>query len=92
MTVVANYVRANKIIIIIIIHIIGYNYPMQTKLQKGNFLHLSVILFTGGGVSLSRDRQANTPLPRRPLKGGGTHPTGMHYCVQNRLTIGVTLS
>ena len=48
------------------------------------FLHLSVILFTGGG---GVHPPADTPLPgRQPpppemaTAADGTHPTGMHSC------------
>ena len=35
------------------------------------FLHLSVILFSGGGVQ---------PQVDTPPAADGTHPTGMHSC------------
>ena len=53
------------------------------------FLHLSVILFTGGcllgGYALGRHPPARQPpLGRHPslaaTAAGGTHPTGMHSC------------
>ena len=44
------------------------------------FLHVSVILFTGGlpleGVCMERA----DPLPRYGQLAVGTHPTGMHTC------------
>ena len=70
-------------------------YRPQTKLRKVMFLHLSVILFTGGGLPLGLGvwippSPRHTPLPlwtRPPLdtplhsqQAGGTHPTGMHSC------------
>ena len=58
------------------------------------FLHLSLILFTGGVHSPGQTPpQADTPPPpadtppgRRPPPGmttaaDGTHPTGMHSCL-----------
>ena len=58
------------------------------------FLHLSVILFTGGSLSsrLSLSRGVSVQgglcpggsLSGRPpvqLRAGGTHPTGMHSCL-----------
>ena len=47
-------------------------YRPQTKLRKGNVLHLSVILFTGGRcttASWQTPPKADTPFPpRRPLQ------------------------
>ena len=57
------------------------------------FLHLSVILFTGGRCRPPRQtppgqtsswadspRQTQTPSPESATAEGGTHPTGMHSC------------
>ena len=46
------------------------------------FLHVSVILSTGGGRQ-TPPRQAETPPPppsRTATAADGTHPTGMHTC------------
>ena len=56
------------------------------KLQKGNFLHMSVILFTRGGVHPLADTPRQTPPSRHPLPetataADGTKPTGMHSCI-----------
>ena len=75
----------------------GY-YRSQTKLRKGYFLHLSVILFTGGGVSRPRPgggcpgpgpggcipacTEADTPQQTATAEDG-THPTGMHSCYRS---------
>ena len=40
--------------------------PTQTKLAKVMFLHVSVILSTGGGVCLSACWDAHTPSSRHP--------------------------
>ena len=76
----------------------GLGKDMQGLLPPANevwgkvmFLHLCVILFTGGGVcptpsgcrppGLGRPHQgwANSPPPYGQ-QAGGTHPTGMHTC------------
>ena len=48
------------------------------------FLHLIVILFTGGGVSAPPRDQVHPARPGTPpkygLRAAGTHPTGMHSC------------
>ena len=54
------------------------------------FLHLSVILFTGGAEPPPPGKEADTPRtrgrhpPPRPgekaTAADGTHPTGMHSC------------
>ena len=41
------------------------------------FLHLSVILFTGGGM---RGRGRGLRAGDTATEAGGTHPTGMHSC------------
>ena len=63
------------------------------------FLHVSVILFTGGWPADTAPpfRQADTPSPRAATAANGTHPTGMHSCfaliypqlflIQNSLTL-----
>ena len=54
------------------------NYRPQTKFAKVMFLHLSVILFTGG-VCLSARDQAPPPRPAPPLEqtppSGSRHPS-----------------
>ena len=53
---------------------------------KVMFLHLSVILFTGGGVSQHAMGGGVHPLGRHPpetaTEARVTHPTGMHSCFQ----------
>ena len=66
-------------------------YRPQTKFAKVMFLHLSVILFTGGGLHAGEDLHPGgsaskgvwqTPSPSDTTgygqRAGGTHPTGMH--------------
>ena len=68
----------------------------KRRYGKVMFLHLSVILFTGGvsasgsgWVSASGSGGLCTPgqTPTHPIemtiKAGGTHPTGMHSCLLN---------
>ena len=62
--------------------------PANEVWGKVIFLHLSVILFTGGcllpggclleGGACSRRDLVDTPRPRDGYCCGGTHPTGMH--------------
>ena len=58
---------------------IGYNYRPQTKFARVMFLHLSVILFTGGGdVERSGQRESQGPYPGGRLgvwPGGVSRPT-----------------
>ena len=69
-------------------------YRPQTMFAKVMFLHLSVILFTGGGLQQCNPG-IHTPLPREQTthlppcavhagrcgqQVGGMHPTGMHSC------------
>ena len=53
--------------------------PANEVWGKVIFLHLSVILFTGGGVCISLGRH---PVPSDTMgygqQMGSTHPTGMH--------------
>ena len=52
------------------------------------FLHLSVILFKGGGAHTLLGRHppgqthtlGDTPPPETATAAKGTHPTGMHSC------------
>ena len=54
------------------------NYRPQSSYGKVMFLHMSVILSTGGGVS-RRPPWAGTPIPQQTATAAdGTHPTGMH--------------
>ena len=56
-------------------------YRPQRSCGKAMFLHLSVILFTGGslsGGSLSRE----IPFTAVRLREGGTHPIGMYSCCE----------
>ena len=48
---------------------VGVLSGIFTKLAKVMFLHMSVILFTGGGVS--------RPIPRRDVGWGGVLPGGV---------------
>ena len=68
-----------------------YLPPANEVWGKEIFLHLSVILFTEGGVP-GQVPQAGTPPGRYTPRGavhvgrygqqaGGTHPTGMHSCL-----------
>ena len=41
------------------------------------FLHLSVIVFEGGSLSIGVSVQGDPPYSGR---AGGIHPTGMHSC------------
>ena len=52
-------------------------YRPQRSCGKVMFLHLSVILFTGGGVWQTPPR----PLQQTATAADGTHPTGMHSCL-----------
>ena len=56
-------------------------YRLQRSCSKVTFLHLSVILFTGGGVPYPPGRH---PLGRHHQEtataADGTHPTGMLSC------------
>ena len=69
--------------------------PANEVWGKVMFLHLSVILFTGGGSASKGSASGEvyiqgvgqTPLDADPLstmgysqQAGGTHPTGMHSC------------
>ena len=52
------------------------------EVAKGNDLHLSVILFTGGVHPLGRQPQAEPPPhPETGTEADGTHSTGMHSCL-----------
>ena len=70
-----------------------YVYRPQRSCGKVMFLHVSVILFTGGGrqTPLAGRHPLPPPLGRHPPAGrhnlpgtptpvDGTHPTGMHSC------------
>ena len=59
------------------------------------FLHVSVILFTGGEGSASMCAGIPPPQSRPPrvvhagrygVTAGGKYPTGMHSCLQNFVT------
>ena len=57
-------------------------YSPQRSCSKVMFLHLSVILFTGG-VSVQGSLCQGDPPPAHAvqLRAGGTHPTGMLSCI-----------
>ena len=67
-----------------------YNYRPQRSCGKVMFLHMSVILSTGWGVSAIPPPQADTlradsPPPAQYMlvygqQAGCTHPTRMHSC------------
>ena len=61
--------------------------PTNEVRGKIMFLHLSMILFTGGGVypPVGQTPQADTIAPPSDTTGygqqaGGMHPTGMYSC------------
>ena len=54
---------------------VSHFYRPQTKFAKVMFLHVSVILSTGGGSASSGEG-----APGTSTAAGGTHPTGMHSC------------
>ena len=59
-------------------------YHPQHSCGKVLFLHVSVILFTGGGVwqaDIPRGRQTPPPGQVTAIATDGTHPTGMHFCL-----------
>ena len=53
---------------------LNFYRPQNEVSGKVMFLHLSVILFLGGGVHPPRQ----TPPPETATAADGTHPTGMH--------------
>ena len=56
-------------------------YRPQRSCGKVMFLHLSVILFTGGRVWQTPPGQVPPPLPKETATAAdGMHPTGMHSC------------
>ena len=63
----------------------SFNYRPQRSCGKVMFLHLSVILFTGGMADTALGRYSPSRHPPLPLKqtattADGTNPTGMHCC------------
>ena len=62
----------------------GPSHRPQTKLRKGNVLHLSVILFTGGG-GVSQHALGQTLLPRGRNPPGQTPPCTVHAGIHTPL-------
>ena len=60
--------------------LLEYLPPANEVWGKVIFLHLSVILFTGGGCLLPGGCLVETP-PGTATAAGGTHPAGMHSCL-----------
>ena len=61
-------------------------FTVRNEVAKVMFLHLSVILSTGGGLSAPVHAGIHTPLGRHPPEqtataADGTHPTGMYSCL-----------
>ena len=52
-------------------------FTARNVVAQGNVLHVSVILFTGGGIWQTPPIQADTPPGRHPL--AGRHPPGRHH-------------
>ena len=73
-------------------------FPANEVWGKVIFLHLSVLLFTGGGLASKHESQvtglqpggsASRGLAHPPgtRKAGGTHPTGMLSCLTHVLYV-----
>ena len=87
------------------IYLVTFLPPANEVWGKVIFLHLSVILFTGGGVPGHVPPRVVHPLgryiplytPRQCMLGygqqaGGAHPTGMHSCHSAKYAFGVIFS